>query len=78
MQGLNQALHTSGVPDGLAGSTDSAGEGGFAHNPTRPQLCEEFLFGDEAVAMLDEIGQQVEYLGFDFDRPTGAAQLIAL
>ena len=60
---MNQPLPTSRVTDGLAGSPYSAGEGGFAHDPTRPQLFKEFLCGDEAVAMVDEIGQQVEDLG---------------
>ena len=53
---LDQPLYSSVVPNRLTGSPYATGEGGFAHNPASPQLLEQFLFVDEAVAMPDQIG----------------------
>jgi hypothetical protein len=55
-----------------------AGQRRLTNEAARPQLLEQFFFADQAVAVLDHIGQEIEYLRLDLDRPPAGAQLIAL
>jgi hypothetical protein len=41
-------------------------------------VLEQFFFGDDAVAMLQEIEQNIERLGFELTRHAGVAQFVDL
>jgi hypothetical protein len=59
-------------------SPQTLGEGGFAHCLVRPELCEQFVLGDHAVAMLYKVDQHIEPLGFQRAQDTPPAEFIAL
>ena len=42
------------------------------------RLLEEFLLGDDPVAVLEKIGQDIEHLRLELDERAGIAQLVAL
>ena len=55
------------VADGLADRLDPRGEGGLAHESITPDGVEQFLLAHYRAAVLDEVGQHVEYLRLDPD-----------
>jgi hypothetical protein len=55
-----------------------AGQRRLTNEAARPQRLEQFFFTDQAVAVLEQIGQEIEYLRLELDRPPAGAQLTAL
>ncbi len=51
------------------------GEGGIGDRTPAPEPGQQILPGDHAVAILDEIDEEVEHQGLDADLLAGAAQL---
>jgi hypothetical protein len=51
-------------------------KGRIADKLGRPQVFEEFVFGDNAVTMLDKIRQQIKHFGLEREGGTSAAQLV--
>ena len=65
------------VFEGLAGFADSGVDAvvGVNEDIFAPDGQENFLSGDEAVALLGEQEEQLEWNAFEFDETAGAAQL---
>ena len=61
---LNGVLAGPVIANGFACGHDTLGQRGFTDHLSRPDLIEQFVFGDDAVVMLDEIDQQIEDFGF--------------
>jgi hypothetical protein len=76
--GLDERLSIAVIAQRLARRGDTASERGFAHDLSRPECVKQFVFGDEPVTMLDEIGQHVEDFTVEFERLAGAAQFVEL
>jgi hypothetical protein len=66
------------ISNGFAHRHDATSYGGLADKPCRPELLQEFFFGDHAVAVLNQVGEDIEHLRLKLDRLTGIAQLVAL
>jgi hypothetical protein len=63
-------------PRVLACLHDAGVERGIADEPVWPQMIEEFLFGDHAIVMGDEVRQDIEHLSTDsHEIPTKIPQL---
>ena len=77
MQRLDEPLRLSRVSDRLACLHDAGVQRRLANELLRPQVLEEFLPGDNAVAMGDEISQDVEHLRAELDQRASAAQFTA-
>src|SRR5581483_6904970 len=71
----DQLLVAAVVVDRLAHGVDPAGQGRFGHDASVPDLVEQFVLADHAIAVLDEIEQNVEHLRLQRDALAGAAQL---
>ena len=74
--GLDHALAAPAITHGLAGFGQTGVKRGVADELFRPQVVAQLLSGDDAVAVDEEIGEQVEHFGAERDRGPGAAQLI--
>ena len=57
---LDALLRVSAVANGLADRHHPLRENPFTDKAARPQLLEQFALGDEAVAMLEEIGEDID------------------
>ena len=73
MDRLDEPLLPSPVADGPARCRQSTGQGGHSDEPAGPQLGEEFFLGHDPVAVLDEIGQDIEHLGLELGHLAGIA-----
>src|SRR2546430_1079205 len=78
MHRLNEVLVLAAITQGATRSPQTLGEGRFTHCLVRPELCEQFFLGDHAVAMLHEVDQHIEPLGFQRAQDAPAAEFIAL
>jgi len=63
---------------GLADFCQAAGEGRFADKRLRLALFEEFVFGDDAVAMPEQAQEHLKHLRFSCYHLAGAAQFMAV
>ena len=73
---LDHPLPLPIVSDGAARGHDAVVKGGITDKLGRPQVFEEFVLGDNAVTMLDEVRQQIEHLGLELEECASAAQLV--
>ena len=65
--GFDEAGFTGIVVEGFAEQADGAGQGVFGDGGIAPDGVEQFLFADEAAAVLNEVEQQAEGLGLEGD-----------
>jgi MFS family permease len=77
VEGLDEALIATAVADCISSRIDSAAYGSFRDNPSIPDSVEDFVFADDAVAVLHEEDQQVEHLWFDMHDFTLASQFVS-
>jgi hypothetical protein len=63
--GFDETGLTGVVVQGFAQEADGAGEGAFGDGGIGPDGVEELLLADEAAAVLDEVEEQAEGLGFE-------------
>jgi len=78
IQRLDELWLATAAANGSAYLCDTTGQGPITDALLRPQLLEEFLLWHDAVAMLDEVGQDVKHERFKLDECTGTVQFIAL
>src|SRR5215204_6301318 len=71
----DQRLRVAAVADRLAGSIDPAGQGRLCDMSSLPDLVDQFFLADDAVAILHEMHDEVEYLRLKRDRHILPAQL---
>jgi hypothetical protein len=74
-QGSYQPLVLAIVPHRLARGIDAAGQGRFRHHPSLPDGLDEVVLADHAVAVLHQVGQQVEHLRLDLEAFLPAQEL---
>jgi hypothetical protein len=75
MQRFDDPLCPSAVPDRLTCGHDAVAQGRIADELLRPELAQKFLFGHDAVALTDKIGEEIEDLGLEWQRCSGGAEL---
>src|SRR4029079_13541782 len=73
--GADQFLFRGAVADRFARGVDTAGKGRVRHDPAAPDRGEKIILADNALVVLQKIGQDVEYLRLDGNRPVATAQL---
>ena len=71
----DHGLILAGVADRLSRGIDPAGQCGFGDRAAAPNPLDQIVLGDDTLAALDQIGQQVEYLRFDGHGFAAARQL---
>jgi hypothetical protein len=71
VHGFDAALRPPAVTDGSARRHDAVTQDGIADVLVGPELLEQFLSGDGAVAMLDKVGEDVKHLGLDLEQCPG-------
>ena len=76
--GANQLLVPAAVADRLSRGVDAAGQGRIRDDTAAPDRGDQIVLADDAVAVLHQINQQVEYLGLDGNGIGTAAQLAAV
>ena len=75
VQGLDHALSLAVVADRSPGLLDPAGHGCLADEPSAPDLVHQLFLADDPLAVIDQVDQDVERLGFQRDPLTVSAQL---
>src|SRR5216683_813345 len=60
--GADKLLAVAVVADCLARSVDAAGQGRIGHNAAAPHRRNEIVLCDDAIAVLHNVDQQIEYL----------------
>ena len=73
--GADQLLFVAAVADRLSRGVDAAGQGRIRHDPAAPDRSDEIVLADDAVAILQQVDQQVEDLRLDGNGLRTAAQL---
>jgi hypothetical protein len=63
----NDQLLAAIVADRLAGGLNPSCQGGLTYEAITPDRVEQFLLAHYRAAVLDEVGEHVEHLGFDSD-----------
>jgi hypothetical protein len=63
--GADHGLILAVVADRLSRGIDPAGQCRVGDRTTAPNPLDQIIFGNDMIAALDQIGQQVEYLWFD-------------
>ena len=59
---FDDALLPSAVPSGLAGGCHVLVHGGIADALRRPEVLNQFILGDDAITMRNEVGEHIENL----------------
>ena len=77
MDRLDQHLSVAIVADGLARGVDAATERGLRHDPPIPNGIEQFVLADDAVAVVDQVQQQIIDLRLHMHDFARAAQFLA-
>ena len=72
------ALRFAVVAECPPGRLDPAGQRRLADEPSAPHRVEQLFLGDAALAVADELGQDVEHLRLDADHLVTVAQFVAL
>ena len=75
VDGLDDALLGAVVADGAAGRLDATRERRLADEAVAPDVVEQLVLADDAVAVLDEVGEDAEDLRLDRHGRAGVAQL---
>ena len=65
--GADHSLILAGVADRGARGVDAAGQRRFGDDAAVPDALDQIVLGDDAVAVLDEVDQQIEHLRLDCD-----------
>ena len=78
MQGADQPLPPAVVAERAAGGVDAGGEGGVRDAAAAPDRLEQLVLAHHALAMADQVDQEVEHLRLDLDCRTGRPQLAAV
>ena len=65
------------VARGLPGRADPAADGGIGDDPPFPHGLHQLVLGHHALAMLDQVGKQVEHLGLHLPWQPRAMELMA-
>src|SRR5581483_7660211 len=73
--GADQLLRLAGVADRAARRVDVGGERGVRDRAPAPERGEQILSRDDAVAILDEIDQEIEHERLDGNRLAAAGEL---
>ena len=60
---FDEALLPSAVPSGLAGGCHVLVHGGIADALRRPEVLNQFILGDDAITMRNEVGEHIENRG---------------
>src|SRR5262249_5723865 len=76
--GAYEALLLAAVADGLPRGGDPAGQRRLRDDPPVPDPRQQIILARDAIPVLDEIHQEVEYLWFDLDQLGPAPQLAPL
>jgi hypothetical protein len=76
--GLDDALFAATVAQSAPHGPEPLCEGVFADALMGPELFQEFIFGDDAVAVLHEVDEHVEALALERTRGVAVAEFIAL
>ena len=71
--GADDGLIPAAVADRLARRVDPAGQGRFRNDPAIPDIFDQIVLGDDALAIFDQINQQIEDLRLDRDVLAAAA-----
>ena len=61
----DELLTPAAVAEGLAHGIDTAVECRIRHDASAPHRCYEIVFADDAIAVLDQVNQQVKDLRLD-------------
>jgi hypothetical protein len=77
MKRLYEALVPPTIANGPACRRQPTGDSGLADKPAGPELCEDLFLGYKPVAVLDEIGEDIEHLRLELDELACIAQLVA-
>ena len=75
VQRLDDSLLLPVVADGSPGRLDAGRERRLADEAVAPDVVEQLVLGDDAVAVLDQVGEHAEHLRLDRHRRAGATQL---
>jgi len=75
---LNPALLTTAIAQSTPHGPEPLAEGTLTHVLIGPELFEEFVFGNDAVAMLHEVDEHIEALALEGTEGVVMADLIAL
>jgi hypothetical protein len=75
LQRLDQPLLLAGVADRLARRVEAARHRGIGDDAALPDRADQFVLRDDAVAVLDQVGQEIEHLRLDRHRGTPPPQL---
>src|SRR5262245_48308191 len=73
--GAQQTLVPACIPDRLAHGIDAAGQRRLRDDAAIPHLLEQLILADDALAMLEQIEQQIENLGLKRHALSSAAEL---
>jgi hypothetical protein len=76
--GADQLLAVAIVAHRLARGVDAAGQGRIRHDAAAPHRCDQIVLRDDAIAVLHNVDQQVEYLRLHCNGLRTAAQLAPL
>jgi len=68
LERADQGLRGPAVADRLARAIDRGGHRRIGYDPPAPNRLEQFILADNAVAMADQIDDQIEDLGRDGDQ----------
>ncbi|HXG19256.1 MAG TPA: hypothetical protein VNN62_09315 [Methylomirabilota bacterium] len=64
---LNEFLTVTIIAQSFARRRNAACQRGFPDDLSRPEFLQQLIFSDQAVAMLDEVGQYVVDLALQLD-----------
>jgi hypothetical protein len=71
---LYQALCFTGIADAAAGRIDSGGKRGFRNDSTTPDSGDQIVPAYDALALADQVAQDVEDLGLHWNKRASTAQ----
>ena len=75
---LDHRLAVTVVLHGFPRFDNTTHQGVVRHKFTRPERGAQFFFGDDTIAVSNQVGEDIEHLGLDFNDMIRMAQLIEL
>jgi len=78
VNGADQALRLAVIADGAPRRLDAARNGRVRDDASLPDLLDDLVARDDAIAVLDQQHEQIEHLRLDGDGRTIAAHLVGL